>query len=88
MFTTSQLQLLQSNIRAVIRTIQDDLIAAKAMKRHYDETEQLDAEYAMHNQVVQMRKDLKKWVALQKSCKNTLKEEFESAAEQRFYDTM
>ena len=72
-----QLQFLQQNIRKVIRDIQEDITTLKGAKRVYDEQGLLELEYAMHNQLVIARKELAKWVALQKSVKKQQRDQHE-----------
>lgn len=72
-FTIGQLQFLQQQNRGVIRQIQDDIVFYKANKRLNDEAGHLPAEYVFHNELQHARKELKKWVALQMSCKAQLR---------------
>lgn len=72
-FTTGQLQQLQALNRQVIKEIQDDIVFYKANKTLNDEAGHLTAEYVFHDQLQHARRELKKWVALQMSCKAQLR---------------
>ncbi len=73
MYTTPMLQSLQGEFRKVISDIHTDINVFRAAKRKADESGDLETEYGYHSLLKAARKDLARFVRLQKATKQMLK---------------